>query len=510
MPGLEAIDVVATEALLESGYSPAAAREPAARASRTSRLERPAVAAHRCWSSRMSTAGRRARSASFVCRDREEELAEFVRALKSRRARTPLGRTAIVFQRPLPYLYLARQVFARRAGAVPGARLAAARRGAVRRGGRSRVQRDRGGLHARRAGRAAALARTSRSSPTVAVADAADVHALDRYLVEQKYLGDAERLPACRRRSRATGRRVAALAAAAAAARGADGRGAAPTRAGADRRHPRVHRVARAAPAAADAWFARHLRARAAVLGRAADAARRARRARSGARCRSRSCPARCGAGSTAQTFSPRLGDDGRHAARRQRGAVRRRRRDPHRRPVRGGLAGAQHAQHLLSAVAARPARLAGRAGPLPGRARAVPGSAAAAAPPRLALVVHARGRRDRVAVAAARGRRRRGPADRAAGHRPPARRGPRACSCTRRWRSIRSRRRSCAARRRSGWRCAPSRTLRRRRASAARPAPRAVRPMPSAGWSATSSARSSTSPRTSSSCPRSATNRRG
>src|SRR4029077_77121 len=49
---------------------------------------------------------------SFVCRDREEELAEFARALKVAPRTTPLGRTAIVVQRPLPYLYLARQVFA--------------------------------------------------------------------------------------------------------------------------------------------------------------------------------------------------------------------------------------------------------------------------------------------------------------------------------------------------------------------------------------------------------------
>lgn len=60
----------------------------------------------------------------FVARDREEELAGFVRRLKSRVAsgheqmRPPaLDRIGIVFQRPLPYLYLARQVFAD--GGVP-------------------------------------------------------------------------------------------------------------------------------------------------------------------------------------------------------------------------------------------------------------------------------------------------------------------------------------------------------------------------------------------------------
>lgn len=55
----------------------------------------------------------------FLMRDREEELAELVRWLKHRAAsshesvRPPaLDRFGIVFQRPLPYLYLARQVFA--------------------------------------------------------------------------------------------------------------------------------------------------------------------------------------------------------------------------------------------------------------------------------------------------------------------------------------------------------------------------------------------------------------
>ena len=54
----------------------------------------------------------------FVSRDREEELVRIVRWLKARSASPheatsppPLDRIALVFQRPLPYLYLARQVF---------------------------------------------------------------------------------------------------------------------------------------------------------------------------------------------------------------------------------------------------------------------------------------------------------------------------------------------------------------------------------------------------------------
>jgi RecB family exonuclease len=52
----------------------------------------------------------------FVSRDREEELVRIVRWLKARSSSAqapppPLDRIGLVFQRPLPYLYLARQVF---------------------------------------------------------------------------------------------------------------------------------------------------------------------------------------------------------------------------------------------------------------------------------------------------------------------------------------------------------------------------------------------------------------
>ena len=53
-----------------------------------------------------------AESVCFTYRDREEELGAIARSLKSGRSRAPLHRTAIVVQRPLPYLYLARDVFA--------------------------------------------------------------------------------------------------------------------------------------------------------------------------------------------------------------------------------------------------------------------------------------------------------------------------------------------------------------------------------------------------------------
>ena len=53
-------------------------------------------------------------AAFWRARDREEELAEIVRLVKRAHRQqpdVPLSRTAVVFKRPLPYVYLARQVF---------------------------------------------------------------------------------------------------------------------------------------------------------------------------------------------------------------------------------------------------------------------------------------------------------------------------------------------------------------------------------------------------------------
>lgn len=47
----------------------------------------------------------------FVCRDREEELLFVAKAVKPGRSRSDFDQKSIVFQAPLPYLYLARQVF---------------------------------------------------------------------------------------------------------------------------------------------------------------------------------------------------------------------------------------------------------------------------------------------------------------------------------------------------------------------------------------------------------------
>jgi RecB family exonuclease len=105
MPGLDRLDIVATENVLAAGYHqrihdvlPGIEEERIGAPAPPPVLavpEAPAGGATGRW---------------IVCRDREEELVDVARTVK-RRAESPLDRTAVVFQRPLPYLYLARQVF---------------------------------------------------------------------------------------------------------------------------------------------------------------------------------------------------------------------------------------------------------------------------------------------------------------------------------------------------------------------------------------------------------------
>jgi RecB family exonuclease len=105
MPGLDRLDIVATENLLAAGYHqrlhdvlPGVEEERIGTPAPLPVLavpETPAGGDSTRW---------------IVCRDREEELVHVARTVK-RRATIRLDRTAVVFQRPLPYLYLARQVF---------------------------------------------------------------------------------------------------------------------------------------------------------------------------------------------------------------------------------------------------------------------------------------------------------------------------------------------------------------------------------------------------------------
>jgi hypothetical protein len=96
----------------------------------------------------------------WTCRDREEELVAIARQLKADRRdgnAAPLDRTAVVFKAPLPYLYLAAQVFG--AAGIPCGRPTRSRwPRADRRGARPRARSRRREFHARRARGAASIA----------------------------------------------------------------------------------------------------------------------------------------------------------------------------------------------------------------------------------------------------------------------------------------------------------------------------------------------------------------
>jgi RecB family exonuclease len=264
MPGVDAIDVVATEAVLESGYY-LRLHEHLLPGIEDVRLLPPPAGAGEGGPVLIvpepAAGGELQRS--FVCRDREEELAEFARALKSTPRATPLGRIAVVFQRPLPYLYLARQVFgdaqvpyqaldalplaaepfAAAVDLVFSAIAAEFTRGAL--------------IELLRCPHLAFMSDGHTVAPE-------DVHGLDRHLVDRKYLGDAARLSAVLPPASA-GPRAALDAAAAAARELSTAAGAATAPAQIDGILAFIASRERR-PGAADAWFARHLRARAAVL----------------------------------------------------------------------------------------------------------------------------------------------------------------------------------------------------------------------------------------------------
>lgn len=105
LPRLERLEVVATENMLGSGYHqrihdvlPEMEEALFGRPASVPVLAAPAA--------KPTNDGVR----WIVCRDREEELVDVARRLKAD-ACCPLHRTGVVFQRPLPYLYLSREVF---------------------------------------------------------------------------------------------------------------------------------------------------------------------------------------------------------------------------------------------------------------------------------------------------------------------------------------------------------------------------------------------------------------
>ena len=194
---------------------------------------------------------------AFVCRDREEELADAVRAAKLSPER--FDRTAIVFQRPLPYLYLARQVFADAAvdwqafDALPlaGEPFAATIDLVF---SAAAAEYTRGAL--------IGLLRSPhlRFELDGEVLDARRVAELDRLLVERKYLGGTENL-----RALADGGSAAERIAAAAAA-ALDAAFSAPAASAQIDRLLAFVRTRERAPDPDAPWSARHLRARTAVL----------------------------------------------------------------------------------------------------------------------------------------------------------------------------------------------------------------------------------------------------
>jgi ATP-dependent helicase/nuclease subunit B len=208
LPGVVAIDIVATERQLASGLHdrlhnqfPDLEETEAAWLPLSTRLEAPANDAERL---------------HFTSRDREEELRAVARRIRAT-ARRPgptraLARTAVVFTRPLPYVYLATTVFGaagieyQAADALPlAAEPIAAVLDLVCAGVESRFSR-------------AALLALMRSphlevDPSGEPLSAADVDAFDRGLVEARYLGDPQALARLAARWKGSGAAAARAAA---------------------------------------------------------------------------------------------------------------------------------------------------------------------------------------------------------------------------------------------------------------------------------------------------------
>jgi RecB family exonuclease len=197
LPGLESIAVVATERILESGFHQRIhdwlpgieetdlERQPLIKP----RLEVPDDGSGRWW---------------FTVRDREEELVAIARHA---RAVHPVS-TAVVYKRPLPYLYLAREVFAsagltfQTADAFP---LATEPFSAA-----LDLVLDLASSSFTRTA-VVSLLRSPHFSFGAAALDRSAVSALDRALSTARYLGGLEQLTALAARWRADGKEPSAL-----------------------------------------------------------------------------------------------------------------------------------------------------------------------------------------------------------------------------------------------------------------------------------------------------------
>ena len=137
VPALEVIEIVATEAELNAGLQerlhnllPGIEELAWTSAANSPEGEAPVI---------LAPASTEGAPRTFVVRDREEELAAVARRLRAARrgelADVPavaLDRTAVVFERPLPYIYLARSVFGSASVPYQAYRRAAACRRALR------------------------------------------------------------------------------------------------------------------------------------------------------------------------------------------------------------------------------------------------------------------------------------------------------------------------------------------------------------------------------------------
>lgn len=111
LPGLDRLDVIATEALLGSGFLE---RVHAALPGLDEVLDAgaPGEGSPEAGGPRLMVPA--VETPVAVARDREEELAAVARRIKAARragSRTPLSRQALIVRKPLPYLYVARSVF---------------------------------------------------------------------------------------------------------------------------------------------------------------------------------------------------------------------------------------------------------------------------------------------------------------------------------------------------------------------------------------------------------------
>lgn len=256
LPGLRRLDIVATEEQLASGlYERVLAQLPGIEETIAAPATLPPPVL-------LAPAAREA-PLYFAPRDREEELVEVARLLKSRRS--PSGRFGVVFQRPLPYLYLARQVFDSGGigyDATDALPLAAEPFAAA--------------LDALFACLVSDYTRTSlvelvrlpqfgfgEDGRRVSAAEAA---ALNRLLAQAKFLGERDQLARVRSHPRATGPALRALDVAIRVASDLDAvRTAASASAQLETLAAFIRRYERP-PSSSAPWRERHLRARAAVL----------------------------------------------------------------------------------------------------------------------------------------------------------------------------------------------------------------------------------------------------